>query len=376
MAQPPPIPPNSSSPSSSRSSLADSKLLQHISPVFLLSNPTPMDDFFSVCKKMDPKNFEQILKSGQLITCGPDSIIYLQGEPNDSFYVINDGTVEVVVSDIEGENPVTVSELTKGDIFGETSLLTDVPRTASIRVPRSATLLRFEADTFRRLLRTIPAFGHYLAMVLSRRLHKTTVQLHFYSQARELSGSLDFFDLPTIFQTISISQQHGVMHIFNLTAEVMGEFAFINGYPASARYLHLYGLEALYQLFQETPHANFGFTRLNEPPIVDNQLDIQNVNEFTMNAVHMKDEMAVVEERLNLTAEKPIKRVHARLDWEEPELQACANEMWQLLVKQPHTFPEISAVLPYCKYHLLKVLDRLFETQQVAAAEMTPYGYR
>lgn len=338
--------------------------------------PTPLDDFFSFCKKVGAKEFETIIKVGQLMQCGPETIIYLQGESSDSFYVINDGMVEIVVADDQGEHPIPITYLSKGDLFGEIGLLTEVPRTASVRVPEAATLLRFDLTAFNRLITTVPAFGHYLAMLLARRLHKTTMQLHFYSNARELAGSLDFFDLPTIFQTISLSQQHGVMHIFNLTSEIMGEFAFADGNPISARYQHLYGTEALLQIFQVVPKANFGFTRANEVPVVESPLNLGNVNDFTMHAVHLRDEMLVIEEKLKISEEKPIKRVHSRLEWSGGELETCAQELWQILTKGPQPLKMISATLPYCRYHILKVIDSLFDSGQLAYAEITPYGYR
>ena len=345
-------------------------------PLYLVSSMTQMDDFFGFCKRVNPKEFEQIIREGQLVQCGPDTIVYLQGEASDSFFVINEGTVEIVVADIEGQNPVPITYLSKGDLFGEISLLADLPRTASVRVPEKATLLRFEKAAFERLIGTVPAFGHFLAMLLARRLHKTTTQLHFYSQARELAGSMDFFDLPTIFQTISLSQQHGLMHIFNLTSEIMGEFAFANGTPISARYQHLYGMEALYQLFQVTPRAQFGFTRHGEPPVVDSMLQIPNVNEFTMNAIHYKDEMNALEQKLKLSEEQPMKRVHARLEWSEPALQDCAKELWQALMKEPLPLKDLAPRLGFCRFHVLSVIDRLFATGQLAYAEITPYGYR
>ena len=371
---PPPPPPPSAAPI--KLPVAESAPAPQPSPVFLVNSPTLLDDFFGFIKKVNPKQFEQILKEGQLVQCGADSIIYLQGESSDSFYVINDGTVEIVVSDDQGENPVPITYLSKGDLFGEIGLLTDVPRTASVRVPASATLLRFDRDSFLRLISSIPAFGHYLAMLLARRLHKTTMQLHFYSNARELSGSLDFFDLPTIFQTISLSQQHGIMHIYSLTAEIMGEFAFANGTPISARYQHLYGIEALYQLFQVTPHAQFGFTRANEAPVVEGGLQLGNVNEFTMEAVHLRDEMLALEEKLKLAEDKPVKRVHSRMDWKFPDQEECAKAVWQLLVNEPQLVSVIFSTVPSCRYHVLLVLDRLLESKQLAYAEMTPYGYR
>lgn len=335
-----------------------------------------LEDFFTFCKKVNPKEFSQIIKEGQLVQCGPESIIFLQGELSDAFYVINDGMVEVVVSDDAGENSVVIASLYKGDLFGEVGLLTDSTHTASVRVPEAATLLRFDRVAFHKLLRSVPSFSQYLAMLLAYRVRQTTQQLYYYTNARELSGSLDFFDLPTIFQTIALSQQHGIMQIFNLAGEVLGEFAFAHGAPISGRYQTLYGLEALFQIFQMTPKAKFAFNRTHEPPIVESPLNITNVNEFTMHAIHLKDEMLVLEEKLKLSDETPLKRIHARLEWQEPEFEHVAKELWQTLMKEPLPLKILSEKLPYCRYHLIKVLDSLFETKQIAYAEMTPYGYR
>ena len=349
---------------------------QEAVPMPLTSSPGAPDDFFAFCKKINPKEFEKIIKEGQLVQYGADSVVYAQGEVSDSFYVVNDGTVEIIMVNQDGQNPIPITYLAKGDLFGEIGLLMNTPRTAAVRVPESAALLRFDQEAFQHLITTVPAFGHYLTILLAHRLYKTTAQLHFRSNVRELSGSLDFFDLPTIFQTISLSQQHGIMNIVGPANEMVGEFAFANGSPISARFEHLHGMEALLQFFLVTPKTFFGFTRTTEPPVVESTLDIPNINEFTMNAVHLKDEMLALEKKLNLSEEQPVKRVHASLQWQYPDLQECAKELWQSLMKEPLPMKELSAKLPYCRYHLLQVMERFFETKQLAYAEITPYGYR
>lgn len=342
----------------------------------LLSSTPPVDDFFTFCKKMNPKEFESIVKQGQLVNCGPNSIVYMQGQESDSFFVVNDGTVEIVLASAEGENPTTIAYLGKGDIFGEIGLLLGMPRTASVRVPEAATLLRFDRDAFGNLISTVPSFGRYLAIVLGSRLHKTTVQLHFFSNARELAGNLDFFDLPTVFQTIGFSQQHGVMQIHGLTSEMVGEFAFANGQPISARYQHLYGREALFQLFQVPPKGHFGFSRLAEPPVVEASLELPDINEFVVHAVHLRDELHALETRLGLDEEAHVKRVHARLNWTHEDFKDCVEALWQKISSEPRSLRQLAAELPFSRYNVLSVIARLFESGQVAKAELTPYGYR
>lgn len=356
--------------------LSDSAMASSVSLVFVPPDQAQLDDFFAFCKSVNPKEFEKLLHEGQLTQFGPNSVVYPQGEAGDSFFVINDGQVEVVVADRDGQNPVPLTNLYKGELFGESSILLNAPRSATVRVPAAAALLRFDQETFHRLVSTVPEFGHYLAIMLARRLEKTTAQLHFYSNTCELSGSLDFFDLPTIFQTLSISQQHGMMYIFSLTAGILGEFAFAAGNPISARFRHLTGVDAMLDLFQAEPKVNFGFARTVEPPVVDNPIVIGNVNEFVMEAIHLKDEMQVLVEKLNIPEDKYLKRVHAHLDWTDPNLAGCAHEIWNRIMKEPQQFNTLLESVPYCRYNILAVVDRLFETGQLAYAELTAYGYR
>jgi CRP-like cAMP-binding protein len=370
-----PVAPTEATPSPAEP-MTDSAMAQSVSSVFVAPSEAQMDDFFAFCKNVNPKEFEKLLHEGQLTQFGPSSIVYPQGDSPDSFFVINDGQVEVVVADRDGHNPVPLTNLFKGELFGETSLLLNQARDATVRVPEGAALLKFDRDTFLRLISTVPEFGHFLAIMLSRRLEKTTAQLHFYSNTCELSGSLDFFDLPTIFQTLSISLQHGMMYVFSLTQGILGEFAFSSGNPVSARFRHLNGVEAMLDLFQAEPKVNFGFARTAEPPVVENPISIGNVNEFVMHAIHLKDEMQVIIEKLNIPEDKYLKRIHAHLEWTNPELANCAKDLWSRIMKEPQQLRSLLETLPYCRYNILMVLDHLLETKQVAYAELTAYGYR
>jgi hypothetical protein len=62
---------------------------------------------------------------------GAGETIVEEGEPGESLYLITEGTVTVRTRDDGGED-VELAELSAGDFFGEVSLLTRRPRTATV----------------------------------------------------------------------------------------------------------------------------------------------------------------------------------------------------------------------------------------------------
>jgi CRP-like cAMP-binding protein len=72
-----------------------------------------------------------------------------QGDPGDRFYIVDSGSVEVVVDGLP------TAMLGPGDYFGEIALLRDVPRTATVRAREDGLLLTLTHDAF------VPAVSGY-----------------------------------------------------------------------------------------------------------------------------------------------------------------------------------------------------------------------
>ncbi len=70
-----------------------------------------------------------------------------EGAPGDCLYIIKSGEVEVFSSNARGEKLV-LANLKEGDYFGEISLITGRPRSASVRALRSAELVRLTKKDF------------------------------------------------------------------------------------------------------------------------------------------------------------------------------------------------------------------------------------
>lgn len=90
-----------------------------------------------------PDKLEALAAAMVAQSFAPSSVIIRQGEAGDQFYVIDDGTVEVLVDD------VAIAQLTAGDSFGEIALLRDVPRTATVRALTDVQSFFLERDLFK-----------------------------------------------------------------------------------------------------------------------------------------------------------------------------------------------------------------------------------
>ena len=80
-------------------------------------------------------------------TYGNGEAIVRQGEPGESMYVLCSGTVAVVIEPDKRE----VATIRPGGYFGEMSLLTGEPRSATVVARGEAVVLELGADLFRRL---------------------------------------------------------------------------------------------------------------------------------------------------------------------------------------------------------------------------------
>ncbi|MGD0693598.1 MAG: mechanosensitive ion channel family protein [Terriglobia bacterium] len=91
-----------------------------------------------------------------------------QGAEAHWLYILTKGSAEVVVS-LDGGEHKQVSMLRAGDFFGEMSLLTGAPRTATVRALEDAECYRLDRDAFNDILRDRPEITQHLSEVLARR---------------------------------------------------------------------------------------------------------------------------------------------------------------------------------------------------------------
>jgi predicted MFS family arabinose efflux permease len=77
------------------------------------------------------------------VTVAPGQAVVTRGEPGDRFYIVEEGTLEVITRDGRA-----AADLGPGDWFGEVALLDDVPRTATVRAVSGARLFALDRHHF------------------------------------------------------------------------------------------------------------------------------------------------------------------------------------------------------------------------------------
>jgi hypothetical protein len=88
----------------------------------------------------------EIIQGLQLLTFAPGDIVVAEGEPGDSLFVLTTGTVKTFCKDPRGEYR-KVREMGEGSFFGEVSILTGTPRTATITAATPLELLELDLPT-------------------------------------------------------------------------------------------------------------------------------------------------------------------------------------------------------------------------------------
>src|SRR3954453_7089902 len=106
--------------------------------------------------------------SAQQITVHAGDWLFRQGDPGDSLYVVLTGRLEIVIE--SGPEVKVIRILGRGDSVGELALLTESPRSASVRARRDSELLYVTPEHFARLLAERPHFAAGLTRVLGRQL--------------------------------------------------------------------------------------------------------------------------------------------------------------------------------------------------------------
>ena len=114
----------------------------------------------------------EIIASTELRSYDEGDIIVTEGEEGSSLFLIVGGTVKVFTRTEDGKN-IALAQLGPGDFFGEVSLLTGRPRTATITARTEVTAIELDRASIDRIANDHPEVRQVLEDFYERRAKET-----------------------------------------------------------------------------------------------------------------------------------------------------------------------------------------------------------
>jgi len=138
-------------------------------PEPLFSRPVPNSPLFEV---LNPDERAALVREMELEQKAEGDVIISEGEPGLSMYVIARGEVKVYTRN-QGGGSVYLAKLGEGDFFGEVSVLTGKPRTATITASQPTELLRLDKAKLDNALAKYPGIRKVLDEFYKKRAMHT-----------------------------------------------------------------------------------------------------------------------------------------------------------------------------------------------------------
>lgn len=323
--------------------------------------------FFTLLEFLDAGSRLQIDAVCKRRTAQTSEVIYGQNDPSHSLFIVASGVVEVLTQSPDGFQTRSLGFIRRGDFFGDLGILTGHPRLALARACEESQLLEIEKLAFLQLLEKIPKLAAYFTRNLARRLHKTSTTAYLSVYSVDLTGNLRHFDLLTIFQAITSMGRSGELQLNNSCNELIGSFFFRDGRVEHARFVHLDGVEAVWQGFvQSCTDGSFSFRVMDQPTVTfneDKRIELGSTD-LLMQGVTRRDAYHALPESLRQMQGR-LGRKGDLLVWTEPQSEALAAHVWELMAKRPQPLSSIWRRLNLSSLSFLEVVNHLLITGQV-----------
>ncbi|MEO0988409.1 MAG: carotenoid oxygenase family protein [Cyanobacteria bacterium J06639_14] len=148
----------------------------------------------------------------KLVSFQHGDVIFHQGDSGKTAYIILNGIIKGRVK-YQKSYPIKDFEMRTGALFGEISLITGIPRTATIYVEQTADILELSEETFVYLLNLRPEVQEVLADLATQRQATDQVMLN----------ELEYFDDPDIAQKFERSKI--IEHLQRMGLDILGLYA-------------------------------------------------------------------------------------------------------------------------------------------------------
>ena len=106
------------------------------------------------------------------------SSIFFEGDPGEAMFIIKEGAVKIYKLSPDGKEK-TLAIISRGDCFGEMSLLDGLPRSAAAQALEDSRLLMLPREDFLELVASDPGVALKIIQVLAARLRAADQQIEY-----------------------------------------------------------------------------------------------------------------------------------------------------------------------------------------------------
>jgi CRP-like cAMP-binding protein len=254
-------------------SLADNGSEKNDLIASLLSN-------FSIFESLNEFNIRAIVPLLKIRRYPKGAVVLRKGAPAGNLYILLSGTTEV----LDGSG-TCLSRLSKGDVFGEMSLISGDPVGATIKVVEPASIVSIQGSDFKAIINRFPSVQMYLARLLTQRLAASNVQ-RTEDTTSGMSGDLAQMSAVELLQALELSQKTGVLKL--TLPQGVAHVLIKDGDLIRADYGSKSGKEAVFEILMERK-GRFKFS----PDLPEDQLNapaIGSLTEILLDASRMIDE--------------------------------------------------------------------------------------
>lgn len=137
---------------------------------------------FSIFSELSATERGLVEKKVRLFELKKGEVVYRKGELPSAFYLILSGRFRILK-----ESGQVINHLHPGDYFGETSLLTNRPHSATIQALNDSIILKIEKEDFLSLIKEIPSLSLHISRTLGHRLTGTVDEKDLSSDSKILA---------------------------------------------------------------------------------------------------------------------------------------------------------------------------------------------
>jgi len=148
----PPVPPPSSAPAPPPPPSADEEVeVFEVTP----APPAPVSDS-PLFGGFSQDELLEVIRGFRLRTFEAGDVVLLEGERGDSLFIVTTGVVKAFVRNPQGGEPLLVRRMAEGEFFGEISILSGKPRTATVTAATPCEMLELDRPTLDGITATYP----------------------------------------------------------------------------------------------------------------------------------------------------------------------------------------------------------------------------